>query len=50
MKDEAALIEKAVNNVLASGMRTGDIMQPGTAKVGTRVMGDALLRALDKAA
>ena len=50
MKEEAALVENAVNNVLASGMRTADIMQPGKAKVGTRVMGDALLRALDKAA
>src|ERR1700712_1262018 len=50
MKEEAALVENAVNNVLASGMRTADIMQPGKAKVGTRVMGDALLRALDKMA
>jgi 3-isopropylmalate dehydrogenase len=50
LKEEAALVENAVNNVLASGMRTADIMQPGKAKVGTRVMGDALLRALDKAA
>ena len=35
LKDEAALLEKAVDRVLAEGYRTGDIMQPGMNKVGT---------------
>lgn len=50
MGEDADLIEKAVENVLASGMRTADIMQPGMAKVSTSVMGDTLLRELDKLA
>ena len=45
--DDADLIEKAVRNVLAGGLRTGDIMQPGKAKVSTRVMGDAILQELN---
>jgi 3-isopropylmalate dehydrogenase len=48
MAAEAELIENAVNAVLAGGMRTGDIMQPGMAKVSTGVMGDSILRAMDK--
>ena len=36
--------------MLASGMRTPDIMAPGAAKVGTKTMGDAVLRTLDKLA
>ena len=48
--DDAALIEKAVENVLAGGLRTADLMQPGKAKVSTSVMGDAILRELDKLA
>ena len=31
----------------ASGLRTGDIMQGGAKKVGTREMGEAVLKALD---
>jgi len=50
MEEDAALIEKAVTNVLSSGLRTADIMAPGTAKVGTSVMGDSILRELDKLA
>ncbi len=50
MQEDAALIEKAVEAVLAGGMRTADIMQPGMAKVSTSVMGDSILRALDKLA
>jgi len=46
----AELIEQAVKNVLAGGLRTGDIMQPGKARVSTSVMGDAILRELDKLA
>jgi len=48
LEAEAALIERACTNVLASGLRTADLMSQGTAKVGTHVMGDAVLRELDK--
>jgi len=50
MEADAALIERACTNVLASGLRTADIMAPGTAKVGTNVMGESILRELDKLA
>ena len=50
MDEDAALIERACTNVLASGLRTADVMAPGTAKVGTNVMGEAILRELDKLA
>ena len=43
----AGLIDRAVDRVLAEGYRTGDIMQPGMTKVGTRGMTDAILKALD---
>ncbi|MEQ9797288.1 3-isopropylmalate dehydrogenase [Parvibaculum sp.] len=45
---DADLLEKAVDSVLAEGLRTGDIMQPGMKKVGTKEMGDAILAALTK--
>jgi 3-isopropylmalate dehydrogenase len=48
--DDAALLEKAVERVLAEGYRTADIMQPGGNKVGTTAMTDAILKALDKLA
>ncbi|MDB5366603.1 MAG: leuB [Rhodospirillales bacterium] len=47
---EADLIERAVEAVLASGTRTGDIMAPGMARVSTTVMGDSVLHELDKLA
>jgi 3-isopropylmalate dehydrogenase len=50
MEDEAKLIEGAVGRVLAGGLRTADIMAPGMARVGTGVMGEAVLRELDKLA
>ena len=50
MQDEAALIERACTKVLASGLRTADIMAPGTARVGTSVMGESILRELEKLA
>ena len=50
MEEDAALIERACTNVLASGLRTADVMAPGTAKVGTSVMGESVLRELDKLA
>src|ERR1700678_351885 len=48
LKEEAMRLEKAVDTVLAEGFRTGDIMQPGMNKVGTREMTDAILKSLDK--
>ncbi|MGH7121705.1 MAG: 3-isopropylmalate dehydrogenase [Acetobacteraceae bacterium] len=50
LADDGALIERACTNVLASGLRTADVMAPGCAKVGTRVMGEAVARELDKLA
>ena len=50
MEEDAKLIETAIERVLAGGLRTADIMQPGMARVGTGVMGEALLRELDKLA
>ena len=48
LDDDARLIEQAVENVLNGGIRTADIMQTGMAKVSTSVMGDTLLREMDK--
>jgi len=46
-QDASALrIEGAVRKVLAAGYRTADIFEPGTRKVGTREMGDAVVAAL----
>jgi len=42
----AQRIEAAVQKVLAQGLRTGDIYSTGTTKVSTRVMGDAVVKAL----
>ncbi|MBK9445805.1 MAG: 3-isopropylmalate dehydrogenase [Betaproteobacteria bacterium] len=42
----AQRVEAAVKKVLAQGFRTGDIYEPGTKKVGTKEMGDAVLAAL----
>ena len=50
LMDEASLIEDAIVRVLANGLRTADIMAPGAARVGTGVMGEALLRELEKSA
>ncbi len=50
MEEDARLIETACTNVLASGLRTADIMVPGAARVGTKVMGESILRELDKLA
>ena len=47
MGSEADLVETAVQNVLASGVRTGDIMSEGMKMVSTTEMGDAILRELD---
>jgi 3-isopropylmalate dehydrogenase len=50
LAEEAALIERSIENILGGGLRTADIMQAGMAKVSTVVMGDALARELDKLA
>ncbi|WP_300450237.1 3-isopropylmalate dehydrogenase [Accumulibacter sp.] len=45
-EDDARRIESAVKRVLAQGYRTADIYEPGTQRVGTGAMGDAVLAAL----
>jgi len=50
MEEDAALIERACTDVLAKGLRTADIMAPNCAKVGTHVMGEAVVREMDKLA
>ncbi|HSE02181.1 MAG TPA: 3-isopropylmalate dehydrogenase [Burkholderiales bacterium] len=42
----ARRVESAVRKVLAAGYRTADIFEPGTKKVGTREMGEAVVAAL----
>jgi len=44
--DAAGRVEAAVQQVLASGLRTADIWSVGTQRVGTRAMGDAVLAAI----
>ncbi|MEI9898768.1 MAG: 3-isopropylmalate dehydrogenase [Hyphomicrobium sp.] len=46
MGKEADLLDQAIAGVLAAGLRTGDIMQPGMTKVGTAEMGSAVLAEL----
>lgn len=46
LEEAAVRIERAVKGVLAAGMRTGDIYEPGTRKIGTAEMGDAVLAAM----
>jgi 3-isopropylmalate dehydrogenase len=48
--DNADLIEDAVKNTLARGIRTGDIMQDGMELVSCSQMGQALTEELDKLA
>jgi 3-isopropylmalate dehydrogenase len=45
-ESSAQRIEAAVKKVLAQGLRTGDIYSPGTTRVNTVEMGDAVVRAL----
>ena len=44
--DAASAIEAAVKNVIAGGLRTGDIHTPGTKLVGTAEMGNAIAAAI----
>lgn len=48
LNDEASAqrIERAVRKVLSNGLRTADIFEAGTTKVGTAAMGDAVLAEL----
>ena len=50
LAEEANLVEDAVRRALAAGVRTSDITQPNTGRVSTRVMGDTILRELEKVA
>jgi 3-isopropylmalate dehydrogenase len=50
LEDEADLIDKAIDTVLAGGLRTGDIMQPKKARVSTKVMGEAIVAELERLA
>ncbi len=47
---EADLLDKAMQNVLSSGIRTGDIIEPGQTPVGTNAMADAIVAELTKLA
>ena len=46
LEAQAARVEEAVRAVLRDGLRTADIHQPGSRKVGTREMGDAVAEAV----
>jgi 3-isopropylmalate dehydrogenase len=46
LADEARAVEAAVFAVLASGLRTRDIVSPGTREVSTSQMGDAIVASL----
>jgi 3-isopropylmalate dehydrogenase len=50
MGEDADLVEKAIQNVLNAGYRTGDIMQPGKTLVSTTQMGELVTKELDKLA
>mgnify|MGYP002063734846 FL=1 len=48
MQEDADLIDNAIQSVLASGIRTPDIMQDGMTLVSTDAMMDNILKALDQ--
>ncbi|MCK5276195.1 MAG: 3-isopropylmalate dehydrogenase [Alphaproteobacteria bacterium] len=50
LSEDADLVEKAVQNVLAAGIRTADIVGPGMKAVSCSQMCDAVLAELDKLA
>ena len=50
MIEDADMVEQAVENVLDSGLRTGDIMQPGMTKISCQAMGEAVTAEMDKLA
>ncbi|MDX2143128.1 MAG: 3-isopropylmalate dehydrogenase [Rhodospirillaceae bacterium] len=47
---DADLLERAVQNVLSAGIRTGDIAEPGQTPIGTTAMADAVVKELDRLA
>ncbi len=47
LTEAADLLDAAIADVLASGVRTKDIAGPGVNTVGTEGMGDAIIKALD---
>ena len=49
MDEMAGRVERAVEQVLDTGIRTADIHSPGTQKVSTEAMGDAVVKALRSA-
>jgi 3-isopropylmalate dehydrogenase len=48
MLQDADRVDAAVLRVLEQGHRTGDIASPGTKRVGTKEMGDLIVRALEE--
>ena len=46
LEAQAGRVEQAVRSVLAQGLRTADIAEPGSRRVGTRAMGDAVAAAV----
>jgi 3-isopropylmalate dehydrogenase len=44
----ALAINRAVEDVLNAGSRTGDIAKPGETVIGTRQMGEAVLKAVER--
>lgn len=46
-ENAARKVESAVKKVLARGLRTNDIFEPGMTRVGTKEMGDAILEAIE---
>ena len=47
MEKDADLLEKAISNVLDSGLRTKDISTKGSSIISTVEMGDAVISALN---
>jgi 3-isopropylmalate dehydrogenase len=47
MGADADMLDKAISNVLAKGLRTGDIMQDGMRQVSTTEMGSAIIGELE---
>ncbi|MCZ6745162.1 MAG: 3-isopropylmalate dehydrogenase [Alphaproteobacteria bacterium] len=50
LAEDAALIERAVEDLLGAGYRTADIMQPGAERTTTSGMGEAVVAGLEKLA
>ena len=50
LSDAAEMLERAIPDALASGVRTKDIAAPGTNAVGTGEMGDAIVKELERLA